>query len=242
MAEPYRVLIVEDDFRIAGINRSYVEQDADFTVSAAVRSAQEALAWLAAPGNRADLVLLDVYLPDSEGLSLLWDIRRQVREVDIVMITAAKEVEVIQEALRGGAFDYLIKPTDARRVQKMLARYRAKRHLVDGRRELSQDELDAALMPGAEEAAETPGRRLPKGIDGLTLAAVVNALRAAETPITAAALGSRIGASRSTARRYLEYLVAERQVAAELSYGEVGRPQRQYRLAQPIGALATDRL
>jgi len=47
--------------------------------------------------------------------------------------------------------------------------------------------------------------------------------------VTAEELGKMIGASRSTARRYLEYLVSKGEAAADLSYGVVGRPERVYR-------------
>ena len=46
--------------------------------------------------------------------------------------------------------------------------------------------------------------------------------------ITAEALGLEVGVSRSTARRYLEYLASEKLVYAELIYGTVGRPERRY--------------
>ena len=228
MVDRYRVLIVEDDFRIAGINRSFVEQAVDFEVVGMARSRNEALDWLAARAGAIDLILLDVYLPDVEGLALLWEIRRLYRDIDIVMVTAAREVETVEEALRGGVFDFLIKPVENMRVQKMLARFRARRQLVDGRGELSQEQLDQAMssLYGGEDAR----RRLPKGIDALTLDKVIEVLGRCERPVTASDLAEHIGSSRSTARRYLEHLVGEGRVGAEQNYGEVGRPQRHYRL------------
>jgi len=233
MAEPYKVLIVEDDFRIAGINRSFVEQASDFAVVGMARSRAEALAWLAANPAGVDLILLDVYLPDVEGLALLWEIRRDYRHIDIVMVTAAKEVDTVEEALRGGVFDFLIKPVENTRVQKMLNRFRARRQLAEGSREISQEQLDQALssLYGGAEDASSRRRVLPKGIDGLTLDTVLDVLRRCQNPVTASDLAAQIGSSRSTARRYLEHLVGERLVSAEQNYGEVGRPQRHYRLA-----------
>ncbi|MEI2421025.1 helix-turn-helix domain-containing protein, partial [Arthrospira platensis SPKY2] len=79
--------------------------------------------------------------------------------------------------------------------------------------------------------ASHPRRRaLPKGIDALTLDTVMEVLRRQKVPLTASELAEHIGSSRSTARRYLEHLVGEQLVTAEQSYGEVGRPQRHYRL------------
>lgn len=230
MAEGYRVLIVEDDFRIAGINRSFVEQAADFNVVGMTRSRAEALDWLGAHPGGVDLILLDVFLPDVEGLGLLWDIRRDYRDIDIVMVTAAREVETVEEALRGGVFDFLIKPVENQRVQKMLERFRARRQLAGVRTELSQDQLDEAMSSLYGGVPQTRRRALPKGIDGLTLETVMEVLRRQEGPLTASELAGHIGSSRSTARRYLEHLVGEQLVNAEQSYGEVGRPQRHYRL------------
>ncbi|MFN3987016.1 MAG: response regulator [Rhodocyclaceae bacterium] len=232
MTDPYRVLIVEDDFRIAEINRSFVEQAEDFRVVGMARSRTEALAWLAEHPGGADLLLLDVYLPDVEGLALLWEIRRLHKDVDIVMVTAAREAETVEEALRGGVFDFLIKPVEVARVQKMLARFRSRRQLVDGRRELSQEQLDQALSSLYATPGASPRRALPKGIDALTLDTVLEVLRRCTHPLTASELATHIGSSRSTARRYLEHLVGEHLVSAEQSYGDVGRPQRHYRLRE----------
>ncbi len=49
-----------------------------------------------------------------------------------------------------------------------------------------------------------------------------------EEGITAEVLSSMVGVSRSTARRYLEYLISRKKVHAELIYGSVGRPERRY--------------
>ncbi|GAA3526593.1 response regulator [Zobellella aerophila] len=228
----YGVLIVEDDFRIADINRQFVEQTPGFRVLHTAKTRAEALAFLGQQGGQVSLVLLDAYIPDATGLELLWEIRQHYRHIDIVMVTAAKEVDTIQEALRGGVFDYLIKPTQSERMAHMLSRFRQERTLLEQKQEMSQEELDQALnrhqtTPAAPRAG---GAVLPKGIDKLTLETVVGTMEQAGSPQTAVNLAKAIGASRSTARRYLEYLVAQGIACAEQDYGEVGRPERRYRL------------
>ena len=47
--------------------------------------------------------------------------------------------------------------------------------------------------------------------------------------LTADEAGEKIGASRTTARRYLEYLITTGELVADLSYGTVGRPERSYK-------------
>jgi len=229
----YGILVIEDDFRIADIHRAFIEQSDGFYVVGMARNGSEAKAIMAEQATNIQLILLDAYLPDVEGLELLWAIRRDYVHVDIVMVTAAREVETISEALRGGVFDYLIKPIEATRMTQMLTRFRREREALANRAEMNQDELDsvlARLKPG--EPLRAKSQTLPKGIDRLTLRRVIDALADAPDSLTAMQMARIMGASRSTARRYLEFLVAEQAVSAELGYGDVGRPERRYRLLE----------
>lgn len=236
-ATQYGILVVEDDFRIADIHKAFIEQSEGFYIAGIARNGSEAKALMAEHAATIHLVLLDAYLPDVEGLELLWAIRRDYTHVDIVMVTAAREVDTISEALRGGVFDYLIKPIEAARMAQMLARFRREREALAGRNEMNQDELDhvfTRLQLG--DAPRPVSNALPKGIDRLTLRRVVDALAAEAMPLTAMQVARMMGASRSTARRYLEFLVAEQGVSAELGYGDVGRPERRYRLLEAAQA------
>jgi len=223
---PYRVLVVEDDFRIAHINAAMVERHVRFQVVGSCRSGAEALAWLQLHGDGVDLALLDVYLPDVERLSLLWEVRRLYRHLHIVMVTAAKEVDTVEEALKAGVFDFLIKPVQAPRMQAMLDRF-VQRRAMGRQREIDQKQLDEALSAAVPDDHT---RTLPKGVDALSLETILQALTLAADPLTASELAERTGTSRSTARRYLEYLVGTGQVSVAAAYGEVGRPQRLYHL------------
>ena len=53
--------------------------------------------------------------------------------------------------------------------------------------------------------------------------------------LSAEQVGEAIGSSRTTARRYLEYLVGTQELVADVHYGSVGRPERQYRLPRKTG-------
>lgn len=224
----YQVLIIEDDFRVADINRQFIEQTDGFSVAAICHNAADSLTFLESQSSLPDLVLLDAYIPDVNGLELLWEIRRRFRGVDIVMVTAAKEVETIQEALRGGVFDYLIKPIESTRMTQMLERFRSEKLFLAQHDELEQRQLDKTLI--RKQNSDTLSDKLPKGIDPLTLNRIRDGLAQTERSQTASSLAEFTGVSRSTARRYLEYLVSSEEVLAELDYGEVGRPERRYRL------------
>lgn len=233
----FGILIIEDDFRIADIHRAFVERSHGFRVVGVAKSAVEARLILHEKSEQIQLVLLDAYIPDVHGLELLWELRRDYGRLDIVMITAAREVGTIQEALRGGVFDYLIKPTEESRMGQMLERFRRERAALSARDEMSQEELDHALARLRFDSPASSGiRQLPKGIDRLTLRTVIEALKREEAPLAAMQVARAMGASRSTARRYLEFLVSVHVVAAELGYGDVGRPERRYRLIGDTGA------
>jgi len=224
-----RVLIVEDDPRIADLHRRFTERVEGYEVvgvAADLDDAHEQSAVL-----EPDLILLDLYFPGGNGLDLLRRLRAEGRALDVILVTAAKEVATLQDAVRGGAFDYIIKPVVFSRFADALAKFRAFRRRLDGTDILEQSDVDRLLSTAAEnEPGVRPEADLPKGIDPLTLKKVDVAL--ADTGVdglSADELAAGIGTSRSTARRYLEYLVGVGVLEADVAYGTVGRPQRRYR-------------
>jgi response regulator of citrate/malate metabolism len=226
LAKTYQVLIVEDDFRVANINRQFVEKVEGFSVAGVARTGEEALQLI--EELQVNLVLLDVFIPDLSGLEILWKIREKYREIDVIMITAAKEVQSIEEALRGGAIDYMIKPIDFARFETTLLRYYGTRKLMEDREEMDQNEVDRLWgIRGTVQKIEPT--TIPKGIDPITLTKVLEEINRSKLEgLTAVELGHLLGTSRTTSRRYLEYMVSVGQVKAELKYGEVGRPERRY--------------
>ncbi len=223
------VLIVEDDVRILDINRRFVEKVDGFHVIATATNGEEAKELLEC--IRPNLVLLDVYLPDMVGTDLVWHIRQIYRTVDIIMITAAKEMEMVQAALRGGVYDYIVKPLVFERFRERLESYREHVMRTSEAGTVDQEEIDR-LMSRRLHPGKMKENVMPKGIDGLTLEKVMHVItQAATTGLSAEEVGKIVGTSRTTARRYLEYLVAEGKVRADLVYGTVGRPERKYRAA-----------
>ncbi|WP_088104492.1 response regulator [Halalkalibacter urbisdiaboli] len=224
----FQVLIIEDDFRVAAINRQFVEDLEGFNVVDVCKTGDEALQFLKMTEHLPDLILLDVFIPDVIGLELLWTIRTDYKEIDIIMMTAAKEVETVQEAMRAGIFDYMIKPLDRVRVHDSLNRFRKKQKLLMQKKEFTQTEIDQ-LRERASIPIEPDYEELPKGIDRYTLEKVVAVLTShIEEGVTAVEGAKQIGASRSTVRRYLEYLISTGHAHAEMKYGDVGRPERRY--------------
>ncbi|OZB94499.1 two-component system response regulator [Paenibacillus sp. XY044] len=224
------VLIVEDDTKIAEINRRFIEQVPGFKVVGIATDEIQAKSQLEI--LEPHLVLLDIYLPHANGLDLLLFIRQHYRSTDVIMITAAREIEPIREAIRSGAFDYLMKPLIFDRLKETLLHYAAfQRELsrLDTAGSIGQSDVDRLLASPVKAEPLSENTFLPKGIDKLTLEKVVHTISTVNEGLTAHQVAKLIGISRSTSRRYLEHLVGFGIVFADVSYGLVGRPERVYR-------------
>ncbi len=221
-----RAVVVEDDYHIADWHRELTERVEGFSVVGIARSGAEALALV--ERTRPDLVLLDVYLPDMSGIDVLQALRSPERPpVDVVAITAAKDVATLRAAMQGGVLHYLIKPFRGEALQERLRGYAAARQRMTGLREADQRDVDRVF--GLLRAGSA--QPLPKGLSQATLDTVVEALEASEQPVSAEEVADRVGVSRVTARRYLDYLAQGRRVEVLLRYGSPGRPEHRYRLA-----------
>ncbi len=225
------VLIIEDDVKIAEIQRIFTEKIEGYTVVGIAHTIEEAEQIV--PVLEPDLVLLDIFFPDGNGLDLLWKIRANQKKTDIVLITAAKEVEFFEEALRGGVFDYILKPLVFNRFAATLEKFRAHRKKLDTISTVSQHDVDRLLHQKSKTAVNEAD--MPKGIDPITLEKISNMLKdVGENGISAEKAGLEIGVSRTTSRRYLEYLVAIDHLTADLFYGTQGRPERVYMVKREV--------
>jgi response regulator of citrate/malate metabolism len=233
VADLLRVLIVDDDFMVARIHRRYVEAAPGFTVVGEAHTFAEARGAVAdlAP----DLVLLDLYLPDSDVATLLATMLGPDTPADVIVLSAANDAETVRSAFRGGAQSYVVKPFSGEDLALRLAEYR--RHRASAERAvagqgdaLGQGAVDAIFGRGR---TAPPGRPLPKGLAAPTLALVTDALVAAAGPgdgtLSAAECGDAVGLARVSARRYLEHLVEVGEATVEHRYGGSGRPERRYR-------------
>ncbi|WP_337062381.1 response regulator [Kineococcus sp. G2] len=226
-AGPVRVLVVEDDPVLAAAHARLVADVAGFTVAGTVHSGREALAAVGAGG--VDLVLLDMTLPDVDGLQVLRALRAAAVSADVIAVTAAREPAVVRQALSMGVVQYLLKPFTAASLEERLrsyARFRDEVARAGGAAgaAMDQDAIDEALAQLRTSAG--PAR----GVAPATLQAVVGALRAAPpgTGLSAAEAAAATGLSRVSARRYLEHLAGAGRVRREPRYGGSGRPELAY--------------
>ncbi len=223
-----RIVIAEDDHQIAEIQKRFIERIEGFELVGLAHELTEAEDLIEV--LKPDLVLLDIQFPSGTGLDLLRKMRAKNSSVDIILITAAKEVNTLKEALRGGIFDYILKPLVFERLQSSLHNYRDQQDKLKNIISVDQCEVDK-MLSGAHKSPQdspSPQTRLPKGIDSITLDNIKKIFSQSNTPMGAEEVGELIGASRTTARRYLEYLVSIHVLKAEVNYGSVGRPERKY--------------
>ncbi|MFI6474416.1 response regulator [Streptomyces sp. NPDC050516] len=216
-----RVLVVEDDPVAAEAHRLYVGRVPGFTAVAVAHSRAEALRAL--ERTEVDLLLLDLYLPDGHGLQLVRSLRAAGHSADVVAVTSARDLTMVREGVSLGVVQYVLKPFTFPTLRDRLVRYaefRATAGEASG-----QEEVDRALA-----ALRTPQpSALPKGLSAPTLQAVTRTLREAPEGVTAAETGLAVGISRITARRYLEHLVTTGRAERTPQYGQIGRPELQYR-------------
>jgi two-component system CitB family response regulator len=232
-----RVLVVDDDFAVAALHRAYLEVMPEFTVVGEAHSARQALR--AVEELQPDLVLLDIHLPDISGVEVLHRLRARPsgRTIDVIAITAAREVETVRAAMTGGVSDYLIKPFTRQVFQQRMEFYAAQRHDFQrraARQGTVRDQGEVDRLLSAPSRASGPSD-LPKGLSRHTLALVAEGLRNAEADLSAGEAAQRCGLSRVSARRYLEQLTAMGLAEVHPRYGGTGRPENGYRWVGPGG-------
>jgi two-component system, CitB family, response regulator CitT len=220
-----KVAIAEDDFRIADIHEKFLMDFKEFQVVGKALNGAEALQLLEL--EQPDLLLLDVYLPDMLGAELLPIIRERFPKMGIIMITAATDKDFIEKALSYGVENYLIKPVSRERFNEVISEFLKKHSLLLSDQEVNQAYIDFLFGKGKQEGIGR-GTGLPKGIDEITLGKVKAVLFEKRKGLSAEEVGKEIGASRITARRYLEYLSSIKEAKTEVVYGIVGRPERKY--------------
>ncbi|MDI5966528.1 response regulator [Streptomyces sp. SL13] len=220
------VLIVDDDFYVAEINSAYLSRIPGFRVVGQAHTAAEALAVIERGGT--DLVLLDHYLPDETGLSLVRRLHQHHHEVDVIMVTASRDAADVRAALRCGVLQYLLKPFTFQTLRAKLEAYAQLRTALDGieeSEELGQDRMDGIFGTFRAPARVTPRS---KGFSAPTAELVRQVLLRAAQPLSAREVADRAGLSRSTAQRYLKHLEKTGCARLTLKYGDAGRPEHHY--------------
>lgn len=218
-----KVLIVEDDKGISILHKKFVERVEGFEVTAIANTVSDAKQMIGL--LKPDLVLLDIYLPDGSGIDFIKSMRDESYVFDVIVITAARDVNTLRQAMQKGVFDYIIKPVIIDRFNEALEKYRSfvniyKKNIVN------QEDIDKVK----DYHSVSLDNSLPKGIDKITLDKIIKCFVHDRVKFTAEEVGNIIGFSRNTARRYLDYLQKEGVLGIDIDYGTVGRPEKKYYL------------
>ena len=119
-----RVLVVDDEFGVRQSFQMVLKDTYDVLLADSGKSAINLL-----EKNSVDLILLDIRLPDINGLDLLKQFKQSEPTTEVIMVTAVKEIQSAVKAIKLGAYEYIIKPFNVEDVQKVLKRALEKQRL-----------------------------------------------------------------------------------------------------------------
>lgn len=244
MADNINILIVEDDPMVAYINRQYTEKIPGFTVVKEINFDTQSTIDKE-DLKMVDLLLLDIFLPIKDGITLLKEIRNSNENIDVIIITAAKETSYINNALQLGVVDYLIKPFTFKRFKSSLLRYKKIKEKLEEKSSFKQQEVDrlidgnfsiTQLDSEQQESRVNRGgdineyiRNLPKGLNNTTLDKINKHMKSEDKELTTKKIAEKLNLSRVSVQRYLKYMSDQGVVEVRQEYGSVGRPKHYYK-------------
>ncbi|MBV7276896.1 response regulator [Clostridium sp. PL3] len=227
-----RVMIIEDDPMVLEINSKFLRKVEGFSLAKAATNLQDAKDFILK--NKVDLILLDVYLPKENGMDFLKWLRQEDVLIDVILITADKTVDRVQEAFRFGAIDYLIKPFTFTRFKEALNLFKDRYANFKSQETIDQSQLDRMILNSTfttEDKTDIP----EKGFNKYTYKKIWNFIeKEHDDYFTAEDLSETLGVARVTIRKYLEYMEKEKKLEKLIEYGKIGRPQHKYRVNQNI--------
>jgi len=222
------VLIVEDESHLAALHREFIEQNFNLRVIGIAGTLAQAKSLIQQYQPR--LLLLDNYLPDGQGVDLINTPLLKSIDCSVIFITAASDMQTCSQAMRSGAFDYIIKPVSFQRLRSSLERFLNLIHSLRSLTVIDQQSLDKLYNLPASEGPAAPAA---KGIEPNTLELVQQVfITQPERSWSVDDVVAQVGISKTTGRRYLEYCVETHFIVVEMQYGNIGHPRRLYRLSK----------
>ncbi len=225
MTDALRVLVVDDDYRVASVHVAFVEGVPGFRVVGQAHTAAEALSL--AQTLHPDLVLLDIYLPDGDGLEVVRGMLATPTPPAVMVISAATDMATVRRAVQLGAVHYIVKPFGFAALSERLTAFRnAQSHITEWPDEPTQEDVNKIfdlLRPTSAAQVSAELRHLAP-----TLKLVYDAISGSAVALSAADIATSIGISRATAQRYLTQLEQSNAITLELRYGQTGRPEHRY--------------
>lgn len=225
-----KVLIAEADPLLQKLYTDLIAGEPAYTVLKCVANGPQMFESLRCV--EADLVLLDLYLKEFSALEGLDELRKEFPRTDYIVASSGENPDIVRKALCQGVFEYLIKPFSFDRLRLALRNYQVYHHSLTGRtRPWQQDDLDTLISLKSRDPSWANNRAIPKGLQLKCLNDIEAFLKMNQDTWSAQEVGDSLGISRSTARRYLEFLTMTERVVVEYAYRRVGRPEKRYRMA-----------
>jgi len=223
------VLVVDDDAMVAELNRAYIGQIQGFHCCGTASTLKQAKEILFNSDTAVDLVLLDIYMQQANGLDLLPELRTAQSAVEVIIISSAADAENIKTSLHYGVVDYLIKPFQFPRFEEALTGWRQKKSLMDNQHYYQQADVD--LLIHGSPATQHDNKRLPKGLTPQTLRTLCQWIDAHPGhEFSTDELAAEVNISRVSCRKYLIWLAQINILFTSIHYGATGRPVYRYRL------------
>lgn len=225
-----KVLIAEADPLLQKLYADLIAEESAFTVLKCVSTGPQMFEALRCVD--ADLVLLDLYLKEFDAANGLDELRKEFPRMDYIVASSGENPELVRKAMCQGVFEFLIKPFSFERLRLALRNYQVYHHSLTGRtRPWQQEDLDMLISMKSRDPSWSNNRAIPKGLQLKCLNEIESLLKESDETFSAQEVGDRLGISRSTARRYLEFLTLSERVVVEFAYRRVGRPEKRYRMA-----------
>jgi two-component system nitrogen regulation response regulator GlnG len=162
------LLVIDDEESVRYSFRRVFESDGVQVLTA--RTAAEGLGQVRE--RRPDVVVLDIQLPDRSGLEVFQDIKALDPRRPVIFITAHGTSETAIEAMKGGAFDYLVKPVDLERLSQLVERAFEASRLMHVPAMLPAEEIGDRIVghsPVMQEMSKAIGRIAPQDVTVLLL-------------------------------------------------------------------------
>jgi len=122
----YRIVLVEDEKWVRTAIRKVMEKiDLPFGIVYEASNGLDASEWF--KSNDAELALTDIRMPVMDGLALLKEMKQSRPDVDVVIVSGHDDFGYAQQAMRHGAFDYLLKPVEREELEMCLRKWIEKR-------------------------------------------------------------------------------------------------------------------
>ena len=228
-----KVLLIEDDPMVREVNRQFIEQINGFSLVGYAGNGIEGIEKI--KQLQPELVFMDVFMPEQDGIITLGKIREEHLPVDVIAVTAANDMPTVQRILHLGVYDYIMKPFTFERIEQTLMNYQAYKKKIGDMQDLTQHDVDHLMQQRIPDQIVVPPvteaiviNELPKGFNRATLDKVLAYIQESNEAVSAEEVSTYIGTARVTARRYLDFLEKQSLLKVDIQYGSVGRPIHRY--------------